>query len=160
MRLKGLSHEIDFDNVDENWQMLALTRAVAGFWILRRHLWFVVEIKHLLSGKCLNHADSCCYPICIWTPGKPFIPMQCRFMSNQSEAASILCKPIGAKLWPSTSSWPTISTSVNTTWRTACTIQDFLERAGTTPTFLTNTNITPMQNNKALAASSFTFNPV
>jgi hypothetical protein len=25
---------------------------------------------------------------------------------------------------------------VNTTWRTACTVQDFLERAGTTPTFL------------------------
>jgi hypothetical protein len=68
--------------------------------------------------------------------------------------------PIGAKLWPSTSSRPTISTSVNTTWRTACTIQDFLERAGTTPTFLTRYNITPMQNNSALAASSFTFNPV
>jgi hypothetical protein len=29
--LKGLSHEIDFDNSDENWQMLALTRAAAGF---------------------------------------------------------------------------------------------------------------------------------
>ncbi len=29
--LKGLSHETDFDNVDENWQMLALTRAAAGF---------------------------------------------------------------------------------------------------------------------------------
>ncbi len=50
--LKGLSHEIDFDNVDENWQMLALTRTAAGFWIFRRHLWFLVEIKHLLSGKC------------------------------------------------------------------------------------------------------------
>jgi hypothetical protein len=57
-------------------------------------------------------------------------------MSDQSEAASILCQPIGAKLWPSTSSRPTISTSVNTTWRTACTIQDFLEHAGPTPTFL------------------------
>ncbi len=63
--------------------------------------------------------------------------MQCRFMSNQSDPASILCKPIGAKLWLSTSSRPTISTSVNTTWRTAYTIQDFLERAGATPTFLT-----------------------
>ncbi len=28
---KGLSHEIDFDNVDENWQMLALISAAAGF---------------------------------------------------------------------------------------------------------------------------------
>ncbi|MFN9902847.1 MAG: hypothetical protein ACK55Z_29525, partial [bacterium] len=27
-----------------------------------------------------------------------------------------MCQPIGAKLWPSTSSRPTISTSVNTTW--------------------------------------------
>jgi hypothetical protein len=30
-RLKGLSHEIDFNNVDENGQILALTRAAAGF---------------------------------------------------------------------------------------------------------------------------------
>jgi hypothetical protein len=30
--LKGLSHEIDFKNVDENWQILALTRAAAGYW--------------------------------------------------------------------------------------------------------------------------------
>ncbi len=50
--LKGLSHEIDFKNVDENWQILALTRAAAGYWIFQRHLWFLVEIKHLLSSKC------------------------------------------------------------------------------------------------------------
>ena len=43
-------------------------------------------------------------------------------MSNQSEEGSILCTPIGAKLWPSTSSRPTISTSANTTWRTAGTV--------------------------------------
>jgi hypothetical protein len=29
--LKGLSHEIDFKNVDENGHILALLRAVAGF---------------------------------------------------------------------------------------------------------------------------------
>ncbi len=29
--LKGLSYEIDFENVDENWQILALIRAAAGF---------------------------------------------------------------------------------------------------------------------------------
>ncbi len=50
--LKGLSYEIDFENVDENWQIFALTRAAAGFWIFQRHLWFLIEIKHLLSGKC------------------------------------------------------------------------------------------------------------
>ncbi len=50
--LKGLSHEIDFYNVDENLQMLALIRAAAGLWIFWRHLWFLVEIKHVLSGKC------------------------------------------------------------------------------------------------------------
>ncbi len=50
--LKGLSYEIDFENVDENWQILALKRAAAGFWIFQRHLWFLVEIKHLLSVKC------------------------------------------------------------------------------------------------------------
>ncbi len=31
--LKGLSHEIDFDNYDENWQMLALIISAAVFWI-------------------------------------------------------------------------------------------------------------------------------
>jgi hypothetical protein len=36
--LKGLSYEIDFENVDENWQILALTRAAAGFWIFQSHL--------------------------------------------------------------------------------------------------------------------------
>ncbi len=51
----------------------------------------------------------------------------------------VLCKPIGAKLWPSTSSWPTISSLslVNTTWRTACLLQDFMKCAGTIPTFFT-----------------------
>jgi hypothetical protein len=29
--LKGLSYEIDFENVDENRQILGLTRAAAGF---------------------------------------------------------------------------------------------------------------------------------
>jgi hypothetical protein len=29
--LKGLSHEIDFKNVDENGHILALLRAAAGF---------------------------------------------------------------------------------------------------------------------------------
>jgi hypothetical protein len=36
--LKGLSHEIDFKNVVENGQILALTRAAAGFLIFRRLL--------------------------------------------------------------------------------------------------------------------------
>ncbi len=36
--LKGLSYEIDFENVDENRQILALTRAAAGFCIFQRHL--------------------------------------------------------------------------------------------------------------------------
>ncbi len=67
--LKGLSYEIDFENV-ENWQILALTRAAAGFWIFQRHLWFLVEIKHLLSGKFQNDADSLCSPI-IFVPVLP-----------------------------------------------------------------------------------------
>ncbi len=43
--LKGLSHEIDFKNVDENGQILALKRAAAGFWIFWGLLWFLVEIN-------------------------------------------------------------------------------------------------------------------
>ncbi len=50
--LKGLSHEIDFKNVVKNGQILALIRAAAGFWIFRRLLWFLVEIKHQFPGKC------------------------------------------------------------------------------------------------------------
>ncbi len=50
--LKGLSHEIDFKNVDENGQILALIRAAAGFWIFRKLLWFFVEKKHQFRGKC------------------------------------------------------------------------------------------------------------
>ncbi len=57
------------------------------------------------------------------------------FYDNQSEAASVLCKPIGAKLCPSTSSRPTISTLVNTTWRTASLIQDLMEHSEPAPTF-------------------------
>jgi hypothetical protein len=38
LSLKGLSHEIDFKNVDENGQILALLRAAAGFGIFRRLL--------------------------------------------------------------------------------------------------------------------------
>ncbi len=47
--LKGQTYEIDFENVDKNWQILALTRAPAGCWIFQRHLWFLVEIKHLFE---------------------------------------------------------------------------------------------------------------
>jgi hypothetical protein len=50
--LKGLSHEIDFKNVVENGQILALIRAAAGFLIFRRLLRFLVEIKHQCSGEC------------------------------------------------------------------------------------------------------------
>ncbi len=38
IHLKGLSHVIDFDNVDENLQMLVIGRAAAGFGIFRRQL--------------------------------------------------------------------------------------------------------------------------
>jgi hypothetical protein len=51
--LKGLSYEIDFENIDKNWEIVALIRAAAGFLrIFRRHIRFFVEIKHLLTDKC------------------------------------------------------------------------------------------------------------
>ncbi len=63
--LKGLSYEIDFENVDKNWQIVALIMAVAGFWIFLRHLLFLAEIKHLLSrnANITPIADSLCNPI-------------------------------------------------------------------------------------------------
>ncbi len=57
--LKGLSNERDFKNVNANWKILALINAAASLWIFLRQLW-LVEIKHLLSCKCYNHADSLC----------------------------------------------------------------------------------------------------
>ena len=68
-------------------------------------------------------------------PRQAFHTIGVLFLGNQSEEGSILCKPIGAKLWASTSSRPTISTSVNTTWRTASVILEFMEYAEPTPTF-------------------------
>ncbi len=42
---KGLSYETYIENVDENWQILALKRAPAGFRFFWKHLWFLVEIN-------------------------------------------------------------------------------------------------------------------
>ncbi len=36
--LKGLSHEIDFDNIEKNLRMLALINAAAGFRFFQMHL--------------------------------------------------------------------------------------------------------------------------
>jgi hypothetical protein len=36
--LKGLTYEVDFENVDDNLQILALMRAAAGFRFFHRHL--------------------------------------------------------------------------------------------------------------------------
>ncbi len=84
--LKGLSHEIDFKNVVENGHILALLRAAAGFWIFRRLLWFLVEIKHqfhvgFFKGKLRSQTFFEVPPDCYCT-------------------------------------------SVNTTWRTACLMQN------------------------------------
>ncbi len=43
-----MSYEIEFENVYENWQILALTRAAAGFWIffwLKENIFFPVNAK-------------------------------------------------------------------------------------------------------------------
>ncbi len=37
--LKGLSHEIDFDNIKKNWRMLALISAAAGFFFIKIFGW-------------------------------------------------------------------------------------------------------------------------
>ena len=93
-------------------------------------------------------------------------------MRNQSEAASVLCKPIGAKLWPiseqSSDQYPStgrtatlcrivICTSANTTWRTAGTVWSVQNLRQLS---LHGTNITSIQNSKIQPTSSFTFSPV
>jgi hypothetical protein len=53
LALKGLSHEIDFKNVDENGQILALIRAAAGFEFFGGSSDFVepIEAKLLTPGE-------------------------------------------------------------------------------------------------------------
>ena len=84
---------------------------------------------------------------------------ECCFISNQSEAASVLCKPIGAKLWPISEhreNWNSLSdcylhiSKYHLAYR-----RHSMECAEPTPT-----NITPIQNSKMQPASSFTFSPV
>jgi hypothetical protein len=75
-----------------------------------------------------------------------------------TELPASLCNPINfVTELPATLCRIVICTSVNTTWRTAGLIQDFMERAEPMPTFLLDTNI---QNSKMQLASSFAFNPV
>jgi hypothetical protein len=126
--LKGLSHEIDFKNVDENGQILALTRAAAGFWIFRRLLWFLIEIKHQFPVKCLNDTDSLCSPINFVTELPASLPT-CRLFQRKIEVSNFL--------WCAATPPDYYCTSVNTTWRTAGLIHDFLERAEPMPTFFT-----------------------
>ncbi len=89
--LKGLSYEIDFENVDENWQILALVMAAAGSWIFRRYLCFLVEIKHPVNAQITPIA----YVIRLILGLYSRQACQCRFMGNQSEAATVFCKPMG-----------------------------------------------------------------
>ncbi len=126
--LKGLSHEIDFKNVDENGQILALTRAAAGFWIFQRLLWFLIEIKHQFPGKCLNDAESLCSLINFVTE-LPASLLSCRLFQRKIEVQNFL--------WCAATLPDYYCTSVNTTWHTAGLIHDFLERAEPTPTFFT-----------------------
>jgi hypothetical protein len=51
-KVKGTVLRDRFENVDENGQILALIRAATDFLFFRKDLGFLVEIKHLLSGKC------------------------------------------------------------------------------------------------------------
>jgi hypothetical protein len=90
--------------------------------------------------------------------------MQCRFMNNQSLAASVLCKPIGAKLRTPGKLQLSVGllfahqqiplgaplAQYNLSWS----VQK-LRRLS-----LHDTNIAPIWNNKMQPASSFTFIPV
>ncbi len=77
-------------------------------------------------------------------------------MNNQSEAASVLCKPIGAKLWAPGE----LHLSVRflfaplAQYKLSWSVQKLRWLS------LHDTNIAPIQNNKMQPASSFTFNPV
>ncbi len=128
--LKGLSHEIDFKNVDENGQMLALTRAAAGFWIFQRLLWFLIEIKHQFPGKCKNEADSLCSPINFVSELPVSLP-PCRLFQRKIEVSklSLMC-PHPARLLLHIGKY---------TWLTASLLQDHAEPV---PTFFTWSNIT------------------
>ncbi len=97
--LQGLSHEIDFKNVDENGHILALLRAAAGFWIFRRLLWFLVEIKHQFPGSvadlgCLSRIPSQTF----FHPGSRIRTVSIPDPGSSSKNLSILT-PKKAKKW-------------------------------------------------------------
>ncbi len=118
--LRGLSYEICWLKFTDLGLNFSEAHKTSSFWYMR------------------NHADSLCNPISFVTElPASFCTNSVPFCEQPIKGIVCLCKPIGAQFWPSTSSRPTISTSVNTTWRTACPIKDFMECAGTTPTFLT-----------------------
>jgi hypothetical protein len=96
---------------------------------------------------------------------------QCSVMSNQSEAASVFCKPIRANLLPISKHRENynslsdnrifICTSVNTTWRTAGLIQDFMEHADPTPNFFyLKPILRPFRIVRCNRRGSITFSPV
>ncbi len=62
--------------------------------------YFSLKFSHytVLEAKCVENWKSEIY----WWAHHPVSQQawQCCFMSNQSEAASVLCKAIGKKLWP------------------------------------------------------------
>ncbi len=145
--LKGLSYEIDFENVDENWQILALTRAAAGFWIFQRHLWFLVEKNILFPVNAKITPKAYVIRLFLYLYSRQaFLTKVVSFYKQQSEAASVLCKPIGAKLWPisehrenckSLSACYLHISKYHLAHRRPNTVQDFMERAEPATTFFT-----------------------
>jgi hypothetical protein len=58
---------------------------------LRKNNLYLTLFSKKLQLKGLSHEidfKNVIRIICNWTPSKPFQPMQCHFMSNQSEAAN------------------------------------------------------------------------
>ncbi len=106
---------------------MALIRAAAGFWIFRRLLCFLVEIKHLLSGKCQKHAYILCCPINFVSElPASFLKMNiCDVVFFKGKLRSQTFFEVPPDCY---------CTSVNTTRRTASLIQDHAEP---TPTFFT-----------------------
>jgi hypothetical protein len=64
--------------------------AAAGFWIFRRHLRLLVDIEHLLSGKCYNHVDSLCNPISFVTELPVSLSFQCHALLRATNRRQLL----------------------------------------------------------------------
>ncbi len=93
--IKGTVLRDRFRKCWRSWQILALTRPAAGFWIYQRYLWFLIPVNAKMAPTA--------YVIRLFLylySRKAFFTEVVSFYKQPIRGSVGLFKPIGAKLWP------------------------------------------------------------